>query len=114
MAPAAGAEVRDFVRDDNPITAQVPSIAGLVRPAEATFSAHDRDVLAAYWHPVAYASEVADRPLSRRLLDVRLVVFRGEHGVCVARDLCAHRGSSLSRGRMDGCSGKALFSPAAS
>jgi phenylpropionate dioxygenase-like ring-hydroxylating dioxygenase large terminal subunit len=91
------------VRDDNPITEQVPSIAGLVRPAEATFSAHDRDVLAAYWHPVAYASEVADRPLSRRLLDVRLVVFRGEHGVCVARDLCAHRGSSLSRGRMDGC-----------
>jgi len=80
-----------------------PSIAGLVRPSEATFSTHNRDVLASYWHPVAYLSEVGDRPLSRRLLDVRLVVFRGAQGICVARDLCAHRGASLSRGRMDGC-----------
>ena len=84
-------------------TTGATSIAGLVRPEEVTFSTHDRDILASYWHPVAYASEVADKPLSRRLLDVRLVVFRGEHGVCVARDLCAHRGSSLSRGRMEGC-----------
>jgi phenylpropionate dioxygenase-like ring-hydroxylating dioxygenase large terminal subunit len=80
-----------------------PSIGDLVRPNEATFSAHDRDVLASFWHPVAFASEVADKPLSRRLLDVRLVVFRGEKGICVARDLCAHRGASLSRGWMDGC-----------
>ncbi len=79
-----------------------PTIAGLVRPAEATFAAADRDVLASYWHPVAYASEVAEMPLARRLLDVRLVVFRGEEGICVARDLCAHRGASLSRGSMDG------------
>jgi phenylpropionate dioxygenase-like ring-hydroxylating dioxygenase large terminal subunit len=80
-----------------------PSIAELVRPNEVTFAAHDRDVLASFWHPVALASEVADKPLSRRLLDVRLVVFRGEDGICVARDLCAHRGASLSRGWMDGC-----------
>lgn len=79
------------------------SIEGLVRPEEATFAARDRDVLAAYWHPVAFASEVGDKPLSRRLLDVRLVVFRGADGICVARDLCAHRGASLSRGWMDGC-----------
>ena len=79
-----------------------PSIADIVRPDEATFSAHDRDVLASYWHPVAFASEVLDKPLSRRLLDVRLVVFRGEGGIAVARDLCAHRGASLSRGWMDG------------
>jgi len=78
-----------------------PSIEGLVRPDEATFAPADRDVLAGYWHPVAFASEVADTPLSRRLLDVRLVVFRGAEGICVARDLCAHRGASLSRGRMD-------------
>jgi len=74
-----------------------------VRPNEATFSDHDRDVLASFWHPVAFASEVADKPLARRLLDVRLVVFRGEGGIAVARDLCAHRGASLSRGWMDGC-----------
>jgi vanillate O-demethylase monooxygenase subunit len=78
------------------------SVADAVRPNEATFSDRDRDVLASYWHPVALASEVADKPLSRRLLDVRLVVFRGAGGVAVARDLCAHRGASLSRGRMDG------------
>jgi phenylpropionate dioxygenase-like ring-hydroxylating dioxygenase large terminal subunit len=80
------------------------SIADLVRPGEATFSEGDRDVLASFWHPVAYESELGPRPLSRRLLDVRLVVFRGEGGVAVARDLCAHRGASLSRGWMDGCS----------
>jgi nitrite reductase/ring-hydroxylating ferredoxin subunit len=80
-----------------------PSIAAIVRPDEATFSAHDRDVLASFWHPVALASEVRDKPISRRLLDVRLVVFRGEGGIAVARDLCAHRGASLSRGWMDGC-----------
>jgi vanillate O-demethylase monooxygenase subunit len=78
-----------------------PTIADAVRPDEATFSDHDRDVLATFWHPVAFASEVHDKPLSRRLLDVRLVVFRGEKGVSVARDLCAHRGSSLSRGWLD-------------
>ena len=57
-----------------------PSIADIVRPDEATFSDKDRDVLASFWHPVALESEVLDRPLSRRLLDVRLVVFRGEGG----------------------------------
>jgi phenylpropionate dioxygenase-like ring-hydroxylating dioxygenase large terminal subunit len=78
------------------------TVADAVRPNEATFSDRDRDVLASFWHPVALASEVTDKPLSRRLLDVRLVVFRGKGGVAVARDLCAHRGASLSRGRMDG------------
>ena len=48
-----------------------PSIADIVRPDEATFSDKDRDVLASFWHPVAFASEVLDKPLSRRLLDVR-------------------------------------------
>jgi phenylpropionate dioxygenase-like ring-hydroxylating dioxygenase large terminal subunit len=80
-----------------------PSIADLVRPDEGTFSVQDRDVLASFWHPVAYESELEGKPLARRLLDVRLVVFRGENGVTVARDLCAHRGASLSRGWIDGC-----------
>lgn len=77
------------------------SIAQLVRPEEQTFSAADRDILAGYWHPVAYASEVTDRPLARRLLDVRLVVYRCGADIAVARDLCAHRGASLSRGWLD-------------
>lgn len=77
------------------------SIAPLVRPEEQTFSAADRDILAGYWHPVAYVSEVADRPLARRLLDVRLVVYRCGGDIAVARDLCAHRGASLSRGWLD-------------
>jgi vanillate O-demethylase monooxygenase subunit len=79
------------------------SIAGLVRPDEVTFNAHDRDILASFWHPVAYASELGDKPLGRRLLDVRLVVYSDGKDVTVARDLCVHRGASLSRGRMDGC-----------
>jgi phenylpropionate dioxygenase-like ring-hydroxylating dioxygenase large terminal subunit len=89
------------VPGDTPMSA--PSIAGMVRPDEGTFSAPDRDILAAYWHPVAYESELGPRPLARRLLDVRLVVYRSEAGVVVARDLCAHRGASLSRGWLDGC-----------
>ncbi|HEY1765644.1 MAG TPA: aromatic ring-hydroxylating dioxygenase subunit alpha [Opitutaceae bacterium] len=81
-----------------------PSIAFLVRPDEGTFSEKARDILASFWHPVAYESELGPKPVGRRLLDVRLVVFRGEGGVAVARDLCAHRGASLSKGWMEGSS----------
>lgn len=67
-------------------------------PRDGTFSGTDWQALAACWHPVAFADEVTDRPLARTLLDEPLVVFRAGGRVCVARDLCLHRGAPLSRG----------------
>lgn len=68
------------------------------RPRESTFSAENWDLLSSFWHPVAYAAEVNDRPLSVRLLDQRLVVYRSGERVVVANDVCIHRGAPLSRG----------------
>ena len=67
-------------------------------PAESSFRESDWHILAAFWHPIAFAREVEDRPLKRRLLDVDLVLYRGSTGVTVAQDRCPHRGARLSEG----------------
>lgn len=51
-----------------------------------------------YWHPVALSADVADRPIPAKLLDERLVLFRGSDGVQALEDLCIHRGTPLSLG----------------
>ncbi len=64
------------------------------------------DKLSACWHPVAYASAVPPgEPVGTTLLDVPLVLWRGEDGSAVAmRDVCIHRGTALSLGWLaDGC-----------
>lgn len=71
-------------------------------PRNCTFTESDWRTLAACWHPVAFADEVKDKPLARVLLDEQLVVFRTAKGVCVAKDLCIHRGSPLSLGWVQG------------
>lgn len=76
--------------------------AAAARPAGTTFTPGDWQVLSRFWHPVAYSDEVTGQPLASRLLDVDLVVYRTSAGVVVARDLCLHRGSMLSLGKMDG------------
>ena len=70
-------------------------------PAGSSFRESDWHVLAAFWHPVAFAREVEDRPLKRRLLDVDLVLYRSPAGVTVALDRCPHRGARLSDGVVD-------------
>jgi vanillate O-demethylase monooxygenase subunit len=51
------------------------------------------------WHPVAFASEVSDRPVHSDLLGEPLVVWRGADGTPrVMSDLCVHRGTALSLG----------------
>ncbi|MCB0014899.1 MAG: aromatic ring-hydroxylating dioxygenase subunit alpha [Anaerolineales bacterium] len=52
------------------------------------------------WHPVAYSFEVpADKPVSAKLLDELLVVWRTADGTPHAmQDLCIHRGTALSLG----------------
>src|ERR1700748_902149 len=57
----------------------------------------------ACWHPVAFAGEVADRPVHANLLGEPLVVWRGSGGALRAMsDLCVHRGTALSLGSVQG------------
>jgi vanillate O-demethylase monooxygenase subunit len=61
------------------------------------------DALRAYWHPVAYARDVGDQPRGVALLDVPIVVWRDAAGAAHAfHDLCVHRGTALSLGRVQG------------
>ena len=67
-------------------------------PRNCTFEESDWRVLSTFWHPVAFAHDVQDKPVKARLLDVDLVVYRTSQGVSVARDICPHRGTKLSAG----------------
>ena len=67
-------------------------------PSGSAIRESDWHILAAFWHPVAFAREVADQPLKRTLLDVDLVLYRTCNGVTVAMDRCPHRGARLSDG----------------
>src|ERR1700744_3391063 len=57
----------------------------------------------ACWHPAAFASEVTGRPVPADLLGEPLVIWRGAGGAPRAMsDLCVHRGTALSLGRVAG------------
>jgi phenylpropionate dioxygenase-like ring-hydroxylating dioxygenase large terminal subunit len=57
----------------------------------------------ACWHPVAFASDVVDRPVHADLLGEPLVVWRGaDRAPRVMSDLCVHRGTALSLGSVSG------------
>ncbi len=71
-------------------------------PTGCTFSESDWRILADFWHPVAFSHDVGTSPVGARLLDVDLVVYRTSEGVVVARNLCLHRGSQLTLGRLEG------------
>ncbi len=58
--------------------------------------------LRAYWHPVAFAEEVGDKPLAVRLLDERIVICRLGSQVAAFHDLCIHRGTPISLGWVEG------------
>ena len=76
--------------------------AALEIPRNYTFSVTDWDILSSFWHPVAYSDDVSDDPVAVVLLDEELVLYRTSAGVSAARDLCMHRGTPLSIGRLDG------------
>jgi phenylpropionate dioxygenase-like ring-hydroxylating dioxygenase large terminal subunit len=67
-------------------------------PRNCTFDAADWEILSRYWHPVAFGTDVRDKPLGVTLLDERLVLYRAEGKVIAARDVCPHRGAPLSQG----------------
>ena len=66
-------------------------------------SVPDFQALRACWHPVGYAREFGDAPRRVRLLGEDVVVWRDSGGAPHAlRDLCIHRGTALSLGRVVG------------
>jgi vanillate O-demethylase monooxygenase subunit len=59
--------------------------------------------LRACWHPVAYAADVTSAPRATTLLGEPLVLWRDVQGQAHAfRDVCVHRGTALSLGRVEG------------
>lgn len=69
-------------------------------PRHCSFREHDWQILASFWHPVAFVHDIKDKPVAAKLLDVNLVIYRTGAGITVAKDQCAHRGVKLSLGRV--------------
>jgi phenylpropionate dioxygenase-like ring-hydroxylating dioxygenase large terminal subunit len=70
-------------------------------PAPGVFA--DLQALRACWHPVAFGAELRDQPASADLLGEPLVLWRGSDGDPHAMsDVCIHRGTALSLGRVSG------------
>ena len=62
------------------------------------------EFLRRYWQPIAYAHELKDRPLRRRVMGEDLVLFRDGRGKLGLLQLnCCHRGTSLEFGRIEEC-----------
>ena len=56
------------------------------------------------WHPACYSKDLPESGLhALTLLNQDLVVWRSEKGVHAWKDLCLHRGTRLSLGRVSGC-----------
>ncbi len=63
----------------------------------------DDPVLIDDWHPVARVSELdAGSPVAHRLLGEDIVLWRSGDGIHAWRDLCVHRGTRLSLGKVVG------------
>src|ERR1022692_450774 len=84
------------------------SAAGTLRPGRrqggtAPGVYADLQAQRACWHPGAYSSEVRDTPAHAELLGESRVLWRGPGGEPRAMsDLCVHRGTALSLGRVSG------------
>jgi len=60
------------------------------------------EMLRRYWHPIAFASELKQKPVRRRILGEDLVLFRDEQGrVGLLALRCSHRGTSLEFGHLE-------------
>jgi phenylpropionate dioxygenase-like ring-hydroxylating dioxygenase large terminal subunit len=62
----------------------------------------DLQALRECWHPVAFTSDLVDRPIPADLLGEPLVLWRSPSGVRAMTDLCVHRGTALSLGWVSG------------
>ena len=63
----------------------------------------DDPVLVDDWHPVATCEQLAaGRPIGARLLGEDIVVWQAGERPLAWQDLCVHRGTRLSLGRVEG------------
>lgn len=63
----------------------------------------DTQALRSCWHPVAFAADLAQKPVAAKLLDEPVVIWRGDEGrLHAVKDLCIHRGTALSLGWTEG------------
>lgn len=54
------------------------------------------------WHVIAYAPDLPEgKPVAARLLDEDIVLWRVNGRTCAWRDLCVHRGTKLSLGKIE-------------
>jgi vanillate O-demethylase monooxygenase subunit len=70
----------------------------LSQPKDSDFSTANWHVLTRFWHPVAFTTEIADKPYPFVLLGLRLIAYRTTAGFTVALDRCPHRGTSFALG----------------
>jgi vanillate O-demethylase monooxygenase subunit len=56
--------------------------------------------LRSFWHPVAWAEDVAADPVGTELLGEALVLWRTDAAIMAALDRCPHRGTKLSLGEV--------------
>lgn len=50
------------------------------------------------WYVAAYAHEVTDKPMGRKICGEAMVFFRSKDGIAAVEDFCPHRGAPLSLG----------------
>lgn len=63
----------------------------------------DDPVLINDWHPVAVSEQLTDAaPLAAQLLEEDIVLWRSQGGILAWQDLCIHRGTRLSLGKIHG------------
>jgi vanillate O-demethylase monooxygenase subunit len=98
LGPFASQEIRRMIEAIGEIASGAPE---LELPRNCTFEANDWEILAKCWYPVALARDLGVRPLSAKLLDEPLVIYRASRQVVVARDICPHRGVPLSMGAQE-------------
>jgi vanillate O-demethylase monooxygenase subunit len=55
-----------------------------------------------FWQPVAFSEDLTDSPVQVTLFGTRLAIARLDGQPYVFDDICRHRGSALSLGRIDG------------
>jgi phenylpropionate dioxygenase-like ring-hydroxylating dioxygenase large terminal subunit len=53
-----------------------------------------------YWHPVAWSADLKDDPAPVVLMDTPIVLWRSQGKISAFYDLCIHRGTPLSLGRV--------------
>src|ERR1043166_6512048 len=60
------------------------------------------EMLRRYWHPIAFASELKQKPLRRRILGEDVVLFRDDKArIALLAVRCSHRGTSLEFGHLE-------------